>query len=65
MIVTVGGTIPADDIAELKELGVAEVFTPGAPTDEIVEFIEGAVAQRAWARNDGPAEAAPSRTRIR
>ena len=29
--VTVGGTIPADDIPELKELGVAEVFTPGAP----------------------------------
>ena len=29
MIVTVGGTIPADDIAELKQLGVAEVFTPG------------------------------------
>jgi methylmalonyl-CoA mutase, C-terminal domain len=47
VVVTVGGTIPADDIAELKELGVAEVFTPGAPTDAIVEFIEGAVGQRA------------------
>ena len=32
VIVTVGGTIPAQDIPELKELGVAEVFTPGAPT---------------------------------
>ena len=31
VVVTVGGTIPAQDIAELKELGVAEVFTPGAP----------------------------------
>ena len=29
VIVTVGGTIPAQDIPELKELGVAEVFTPG------------------------------------
>ena len=29
MVVTVGGTIPAQDIPELKELGVAEVFTPG------------------------------------
>ena len=29
VVVTVGGTIPADDIAELKKLGVAEVFTPG------------------------------------
>ena len=47
VIVTVGGTIPADDIAELKELGVAEVFTPGSSTDEIVEFIDGAVGQRA------------------
>ena len=32
VLVTVGGTIPADDIPELKDLGVAEVFTPGAPT---------------------------------
>ena len=31
VVVTVGGTIPAQDIAELKELGVAEVFTPGRP----------------------------------
>jgi methylmalonyl-CoA mutase C-terminal domain/subunit len=30
--VTVGGTIPADDIPELKRLGVAGVFTPGATT---------------------------------
>jgi methylmalonyl-CoA mutase C-terminal domain/subunit len=46
VIVTVGGTIPADDVPELKELGVAEVFTPGASTDEIVEFIRGAAAER-------------------
>jgi methylmalonyl-CoA mutase C-terminal domain/subunit len=37
--VVVGGTIPADDIVELKRLGVAEVFTPGAPTSDIVEFL--------------------------
>jgi len=43
VLVTVGGTIPADDIPQLKELGVAEVFTPGAPTQDIVEFIRGAV----------------------
>ncbi len=47
VVITVGGTIPADDVPELKKLGVAEVFTPGSPTDEIVEFIRGAVAQRA------------------
>ena len=44
VIVTVGGTIPAQDIAELKELGVAEVFTPGAPTQAIIDFIKGSVA---------------------
>jgi methylmalonyl-CoA mutase C-terminal domain/subunit len=43
VVVTVGGTIPAQDIAELKQLGVAEVFTPGAPTQAIIDFIEGAV----------------------
>src|SRR6202165_3473007 len=37
--VVVGGTIPAEDIIELKKLGVAAVFTPGAPTSEIVEFL--------------------------
>ena len=42
--ITLGGTIPAEDIAELKALGVAEVFTPGAPTDVAVEFIRSAVA---------------------
>jgi methylmalonyl-CoA mutase, C-terminal domain len=46
VILTVGGTIPNDDIPELKRLGVAEIFTPGASTDEIVEFIRGAVAGR-------------------
>ncbi len=43
VVVTVGGTIPSDDIPELKRLGVAEVFTPGAPTRSIIEFIQGAV----------------------
>ena len=47
VVVTVGGTIPADDVPELKELGVAEVFTPGSPTDEIVDFIRDAASQRA------------------
>ena len=39
VLVVVGGTIPAEDARELKEQGVAEVFTPGAPTSEIVEFL--------------------------
>jgi methylmalonyl-CoA mutase, C-terminal domain len=48
VLVTVGGTIPADDIPELKNLGVAEVFTPGAGTDDIVDFIR----ERATARHE-------------
>ena len=43
MLVTVGGTIPADDIPQLKERGVAEVFTPGASTQEIVDFLQDRV----------------------
>jgi methylmalonyl-CoA mutase, C-terminal domain len=46
VVLTVGGTIPNDDIPELKRLGVAEIFTPGASTDEIVEFIREAVGGR-------------------
>jgi methylmalonyl-CoA mutase C-terminal domain/subunit len=46
VLITVGGTIPADDVPELKELGVSEVFTPGAATDEIVEFIRDGVGER-------------------
>ena len=43
MLVVVGGTIPTDDVRELKEQGVAEVFTPGAPTTSIVEFLQSRV----------------------
>jgi methylmalonyl-CoA mutase C-terminal domain/subunit len=46
VVITVGGTIPADDVPQLKELGVAEVFTPGASTDDIVEFIRSAAGER-------------------
>ena len=45
VVVTVGGTIPAEDVPELKKLGVAEVFTPGASTDEIIEFVRSAVGE--------------------
>ena len=46
VVVTVGGTIPSDDVPELKKLGVAEVFTPGASTQEIIDFIRSAVEER-------------------
>ena len=44
VLVVVGGTIPAEDAEELKRLGVSEVFTPGAPTGAIVEFLRSALA---------------------
>jgi methylmalonyl-CoA mutase C-terminal domain/subunit len=40
VVVIVGGTIPVHDIRELKQFGVSEVFTPGAPTTRIIEFVE-------------------------
>jgi methylmalonyl-CoA mutase, C-terminal domain len=43
VVVTVGGTIPHQDIGELEELGVSKVFTPGAGTDDIVRFIRSSV----------------------
>ncbi len=39
VLVIVGGTIPTDDARQLKEQGVAEVFTPGATTGAIVDFL--------------------------
>jgi methylmalonyl-CoA mutase C-terminal domain/subunit len=42
VVVVVGGTIPADDAALLRQQGVAEVFTPGATTTSIVDFLRAA-----------------------
>jgi methylmalonyl-CoA mutase C-terminal domain/subunit len=44
--VLVGGTIPKDDIAELQALGVAAVYTPGAPIQEMVDFLNAAFADK-------------------
>ena len=38
-----GGVIPEGDIPALKEAGIAEVFTPGTPTSQVVEFIKANV----------------------
>jgi methylmalonyl-CoA mutase C-terminal domain/subunit len=35
-----GGIVPDEDIAELERMGVARIFTPGAPTHEIVEWVQ-------------------------
>ncbi|MDY7032395.1 MAG: cobalamin-dependent protein [Thermodesulfobacteriota bacterium] len=39
VLVVVGGVIPDDDIPKLKELGVSEVFLPGAPLKEISDYV--------------------------
>ena len=39
-----GGIIPDDDKIELEKMGVAKIFTPGAPTDEAIQFLRDAVA---------------------
>ncbi len=44
-----GGIIPPEDIAELKQRGVREIFTPGATTQQIVEWVRDHVRRRAGA----------------
>jgi len=43
IVVFGGGIIPADDIAELEALGVAKIFTPGATTASIIEWVRANV----------------------
>ncbi|MEU8260016.1 cobalamin B12-binding domain-containing protein [Micromonospora sp. NPDC048999] len=45
IVVFGGGIIPDADIPELERLGVAKIFTPGATTQSIVEWVRGNVAQ--------------------
>jgi len=40
-----GGIIPSSDIAKLKESGIAEIFTPGAPTKTIIDWVRNNVGQ--------------------
>jgi len=40
-----GGIIPAADIVELEQLGVARIFTPGASTHEIVDWVRSALGE--------------------
>lgn len=47
IVVFGGGIVPAGDIAELAALGVAKVFTPGATTGEIVEWVRANVGNQA------------------
>ena len=40
-----GGIVPESDIAELERAGIAQIFTPGASTKEIIEWVNGNVKQ--------------------
>ncbi|MGI8573885.1 MAG: cobalamin B12-binding domain-containing protein [Egibacteraceae bacterium] len=46
IVVFGGGIVPKQDIAKLKEQGVAEIFTPGARTTEIVEWVRAHIPAR-------------------
>jgi methylmalonyl-CoA mutase, C-terminal domain len=41
-----GGIIPDDDKTELEKLGVAKIFTPGAPTEEAVQYLKKTIESR-------------------
>jgi len=43
IIVMGGGIIPEEDIKKLLEMGVKRIFTPGAPTNEIVDYIKSII----------------------
>ncbi len=44
VLIIAGGIIPVEDIPELKNMGLKEIFTPGTDTRKIVEFIKANVA---------------------
>jgi methylmalonyl-CoA mutase, C-terminal domain len=47
IVVFGGGIIPDQDIAELEQMGVAKIFTPGAPTTEIVDWVRETLGEQA------------------
>ncbi|HZG94408.1 MAG TPA: cobalamin B12-binding domain-containing protein [Mycobacteriales bacterium] len=55
VVVFGGGIIPADDMPELERLGVAKVFTPGASTVDIVEWVRTNVGDAAASADAAPA----------
>jgi methylmalonyl-CoA mutase C-terminal domain/subunit len=45
-LVLVGGIVPQEDLAKLKQIGVAEIFLPGTSTEDIVKFLRENVKPR-------------------
>jgi methylmalonyl-CoA mutase C-terminal domain/subunit len=52
VLVVVGGIIPDQDIANLKQAGVAAIFQPGTSMDDIIQFIRSHVPSRGVAAGD-------------
>jgi methylmalonyl-CoA mutase C-terminal domain/subunit len=50
-----GGIIPQEDIRSLKRMGIKEIFTPGAPLEEIVKFVKSIKSTRRKARTGNSA----------
>jgi methylmalonyl-CoA mutase C-terminal domain/subunit len=50
IVVFGGGIIPDADIAELESMGVAKIFTPGASTQDIVQWVGSTLGERAESR---------------
>ena len=46
IVVFGGGIVPDEDIPKLKEAGLAEIFTPGAPLSEISNWVAGSIPER-------------------
>lgn len=40
VMVFAGGIIPEEDVAELKEIGIKEIFGPGTPTEKIIDYVQ-------------------------
>jgi methylmalonyl-CoA mutase, C-terminal domain len=53
IVVFGGGIIPDADIAELEQMGVARIFTPGATTTEIVDWVSATLGDAEPARQGG------------
>ena len=50
-----GGIIPDADIAELERMGVAKIFTPGTPTNEIVDWVKSSFGESHPSAGEAPA----------
>ncbi len=50
IVVFGGGIIPDADVTELELMGVAKIFTPGASTQEIIDWVRSALGEKAESR---------------